>query len=187
MKKNLLIITLCFVAANVVIAQEMDKVPKQYSLEVGYRYVLNSEFDNVAPQGYTVIFDYAWQLSGFNKKKASYISVPIGYTIMPAGSENDESVSIISYGWTVRHNLARDKKVIPWMGYALLLNQYKQNGIDGRLFGHQTRFSFGADFKSSGRLIPYVNIEYSMTNYPIWGEKKSKQYNFMGVKIGVRL
>lgn len=187
MKKSLLIIVLSFAFINLLSAQEMDKVPKQFSLEAGYRYVVSSEFENVAPTGYTFIFDYAWQLSGFHKKKASYISVPIGYTYMPAGSLSDEAVSIISYGWTVRHNLSRDKSIIPWMGYALLLNQYRQSEVEGKLYGHQTRFSFGADFKGLGKLTPYVNIEYSMTNFPVWREKESKQYNHIAVKLGVRL
>ncbi len=187
MKKYLLMSVACLMAANMLNAQEMDRVPKQLSFEAGYRYVVSSEFDNNAPQGYTFVFDYAWQLSGFHKKKASFISVPIAYTIMPAGSISDQAVKIISYGWTVRHNLARDKNVIPWMGYALLLNQYKQTDVEGKVFGHQTRFTFGADFKSFGRFTPYLSIDYSMTNFPVWGEKESKQFNHMGLKLGLRL
>lgn len=172
--------------ASLTFGQEMDRVPKQFSFEAGYRYVVSSEFTNQAPQGFTFIFDYAWQLSGFHKKKASFITVPIGYTYMPAGSVDDEAVSIISYGWTVRHNLARDKKVIPWMGYALLLNQYREGGIDGKVFGHQTRFSFGADFDHQTRITPYASLEYSMTNFPIWGVKGSTGYDFIEVKLGFR-
>ncbi len=184
------LITLLFfgvLTVSLLQAQEMDRVPKQYSLEAGYRYVLKSEFTNQASHGYTAIFDYAWQLSGFHKKKASYITVPIGYTQLFPDTENDNPVRIISYGWTVRHELAKDKKVIPWMGYALLLNQYKEIGVDGKVFGHQTRFSLGTNFMINSRLIPFVKIEYTLTNYPIWGQEESVQYNFIEVKTGVRL
>jgi hypothetical protein len=187
MKKIVTILILALLFPVFSSAQIMEKVPKQYSLEGGYRYIISSEFDNQAPSGYTFIFDYAWQLSGFGNKKASYITVPIGYTYMPAGSIDDDPVSIVSYGWTVRHELAKDKKVIPWMGYALLLNQYREKNYPGKVFGHQTRFALGANWMGMGRVIPFVKLEYSMTNFPIWGQDNSKQYNFIEVKVGLRI
>ena len=187
MKRTILTLFISLLISGLSFAQQMEKVPKQYSLEAGYRYVLSSEFNNVAPTGYTFLFDYAWQLSGFGEKKASYITVPIGYTIMPAGSPDDDPVRIVSYGWTVRHELAKNKKIVPWMGYGLLLNQYSEETVEGRLFGHQTRFSLGVNYMGFDRLIPFAKIEYSMTNFPIWGQDKSKQYNFLEFKLGLRL
>ena len=187
MRKTIVTILISILFSGLSSAQQMEKVPKQYSLEAGYRYILSSEFNNVAPSGYTFIFYYAWQLSGFGKKKASYISVPIGYTIMPAGSSDDDQVRVVSYGWTVRHELAKDKKFVPWMGYALLLNQYSEETVEGRLFGHQTRFSLGTNYMGFDRLIPFAKIEYSLTNFPIWGQDQSKQYNFFEFKLGIRL
>ncbi len=189
MKRKVLSLILVglFTWCGVVVGQEMDRVPKQYSLEAGYRYILKSEFTNQASHGYTVLFDYAWQLSGFHKKKASYITVPIGYTQMFADGDADRDVRVISYGWTVRHELAKDKKVVPWMGYALLLNQYKEIGQPGKVFGHQTRFALGTNFNLGSRFIPFIKIEYTLTNYPFWGQDDSKQYNFFEVKTGVRL
>lgn len=186
MKKSVVILLTGLLIPVLSIGQIMDRVPKQYSLEAGYRYVVSSEFENQAPQGYTAIFDYAWQLSGFDKKKASYITVPIGYTVMPGATPSDSRVSIVSYGWTVRHELAKDKNIIPFLGYALLLNQYHESNYPGRVFGHQTRFAFGANFMQFGKLIPYTKLEYSMTNYPIWGEDGSRRYNFISLKLGIR-
>lgn len=187
MRKIIFIVLITILVSENSLAQQMEKVPKQYSLEAGYRYILSSEFNNSAPKGYTFIFDYAWQLSGFGEKKASYITVPIGYTIMPAGSSDDDPVRIVSYGWTVRHELAKNKMFVPWLGYALLLNQYSEETIEGRLFGHQTRFSLGANYMGIEGLIPFAKIEYSLTNFPIWGQSQSKQYNFLEFKLGLRL
>lgn len=186
MRKITLFVTFLVIGLSVTAQEMMDRVPKQLSFEAGYRYMLASEFPNQASHGYTAIFDYAWQLSGFDKKKSSYITVPIGYTVLPADNADNASVKIVSYGWTVRHELAKDKKVIPFMGYALLLNQYNQADVPGRLFGHQTRFALGANFMTFGKIIPYAKIEYSMTNYPVWGEDGSRKYNFIGVKVGFR-
>ena len=59
------------------------KAPKQYSFEFGYRNVFaqsNMLNNNKATNGYGMLFDYAWQLSGFDGKKAkSFITVPLGY------------------------------------------------------------------------------------------------------------
>lgn len=186
MKRHIFTLMLCLLGGLTLQAQKMDRVPKQYSLEAGYRYVVSSEFTNQATQGYTAVFDYAWQLSGFDKKKASYITVPIGYTVLPADGDGHSTVHILSYGWTVRHELAKDKALIPYLGYALLLNQYSEKNYPGKVFGHQTRFTFGANLMTWGNLIPFAKIEYSMTNYPIWGEEGSRRYNFIGVKLGLR-
>gem|GEM_PF-3350410 len=58
-------------------------------MEFGYRNLF-SLIDNanalpakLATQGYGFLFDYAWQLSGLNKKRpAVYLTVPIGYTVL---------------------------------------------------------------------------------------------------------
>lgn len=186
MKRFIFLAAAILFSKNLASSQEMDKVPKVYSLEAGYRYVLTNDFVNQASHGYTAIFDYAWQLSGFNKKKASYITVPLGFSMLPADSPEDKDVSILSYGWTVRHEMARNRPVIPFVGYALLLNQYSEKGIVGKIFGHQTRFAAGADFHRSGSLIPFIKLEYSLTRYPVWGDADSKSYHFAGVKLGLR-
>lgn len=111
---------------------------------MGYRSVTGHRFPTVIGNGETFMFDYAWRLIGFEKKIGAYISVLLGYTILK-GIGGDPKVSILSYGWTFRHNLARDRKWIPFIGYGLLLNNLREDGLDGSIYGHQTRFEFDLD------------------------------------------
>lgn len=171
-------------------AQEskMEKVPKLKSFELGYRYVLSSSFDAQPSSGTTLLFDYAWQLSGFSENKnAAYISVPLGYTyLMNSNDTLSKNTRILSYGWTVRHDLGRNKKAIPFMGYALLLNQLKLDNVKGGVMGHQTKFDFGYDFMTSGKLRYFFKLEYSYTRYPKLGEKESQTIHAAELKIGLR-
>ncbi len=169
-------------------AQEnvLTKVPKQMSLEAGYRRITSTEFTNSASNGYSVLFDYAWQLSGFNGGRSSFISVPLGYTQMLADNDSSNSVRVISYGWTVRHELRSQKGWVPYLGYALMLNNYGEKGIDGHKFAHQTRFAFGLNHYNSSNIQPFAEIDYSMTFYPQWGTKGSLGYKFVELKIGAR-
>ena len=182
---KLLAALLLFLGSISVTAQEiMEKVPKQYSFQVGYVNSTDRGLQNATLNGGHLLFDYAWQLSGFHKKSAAYISVPLGYTWL--SGDGSHSLGILSYGWTVRHELSRDKKYTPFLGYGLLLNQLRQQGTDGSIFGHQTQFSFGVDFKSNARLTPYINAEYSLVRFPRFGSDSSIRFNQFAVKAGVR-
>lgn len=165
---------------------EKDRVPKQLTAEMGFRYVFSNSFENQVDRGYTLLIDYAWQLSGFKRKKASYLSVPLGYTILLPASAEDNRVSILSYGWTVRHELARDRKWIPFIGYGLLLNQWRESGVDGSIFGHQTRFDAGMNFHTGSRLSYFAKIEYSFTRYPELKKAKSNKIHVAEFKVGLR-
>jgi hypothetical protein len=162
------------------------KVPKQMSLEAGYRRITGSEFTNQASNGFSVLFDYAWQLSGFNGGRASFISVPLGYTFMLSDMEPSVSVRVISYGWTVRHELRPQKGWVPYIGYGLMLNNYAEHGNDGHQLAHQTRFSLGLNQYNSSSIQPYVQLDYSMTYYGQMGVKGSLGYKFVELKIGAR-
>ncbi len=189
MKKSIGLILALFITL-MLSGQEtgIRKVPKQYSLETGYRRVTGTEFGNSSTNGYTVLFDYAWQLSGLNGTKASYITVPLSYTRMMPDSDTAASVRVIGYGWTVRHELRKHSDSwVPFLGYSLMLNNYSEAGTDGRVFGHQTGFTLGLNHYGSSRFVPYLQINYSMTNYPEWGVKGSRKYNFIEAKIGIRL
>lgn len=164
----------------------MKKVPKQMSLEAGFRRITSSELTNKASNGYSVLFDYAWQLSGFKGGRASFISVPLGYTMMVPDMEPSVSVRVISYGWTVRHELRLQKGWVPYLGYGLMLNNYAEHGIEGHQFAHQTRFSFGINQYNASSIQPYVQLDYSMTYYPRMGAKGSLGYKFAELKIGIR-
>jgi len=181
------VIVLTFITLSMqLFAQDFEKSPKQYSLELGYRYNFSSNFVNNASSGYGMLFDYAWQLSGFKNKKAAYISVPLGYTSLMPNSATDKRASILSYGWTVRHELAKGKSTIPYIGYCLLLNQYRESGTDGSIFGHQTKFDFGFNFKAQSKFKPYAKLEYSYTRYPRFGKKESYKVHAAEVKLGIR-
>lgn len=188
MKTTSIIIILILSSGFSLQAQSLDhdKVPKEYSLEIGQRYISSSKFDNKASIGNTILFDYAWQLSGFNKKSASYISVPLGYTMLRPDSDTDSKMSILSYGWTVRHEIGRDKKAIPFFGYSLLLNQLRQKGVDGSIFGHQTKFDFGYNFNSTGKVKYFTKAEYSYTRFPRWGHDNSYNMHSWELKLGLR-
>ena len=166
---------------------EKDRVPHEYSLELGSRYVFSSGFEGHPSLGYTVLLDYAWQLSGFETKSKSFISVPLGYTMFLKKTDEEVSVSVLSYGWTVRHEIGRDKKWIPFLGYALLLNQLREFGNEGTVFGHQTKFDMGVNFNTGHKLDYFAKIEYSFTRYPALGKAKSDQVHAVEFKLGLRL
>lgn len=162
------------------------RVPKQLSLEAGYRRITSSKLTNQASNGYSILFDYAWQLSGFNGGRASFISVPLGYTMMMPDTDTSKSARVISYGWTVRHELRPQKGLVPYIGYALMLNNYGEDGVPGHKFAHQTRFTAGLNLYGKSSIQPYVQLDYSMTYYPQWGVKGSLGYKFVELKIGAR-
>ncbi|MFZ5939733.1 MAG: hypothetical protein ACOYXB_04090 [Bacteroidota bacterium] len=169
-------------------AQELLKAPKQYSVEAGYRYMLKNDLvPGGATSGYTLLLDYAWQLSGYTTaKKPIYLSVPLAYTWFP-GTNGATGMRMLSYGWTVRHMLTRDRAVNPFLGYALLLNQVSVDGVEGQLFGHQTRFEAGVNFGGSARLKPYIKVEYSMSRHPQLNDPESYWLHAVELKAGVRI
>lgn len=166
--------------------QELEKAPKQYSFELGYRYMISNELiSGGGTHGAGFLLDYAWQLSGYTPdKNAVFLSVPIGYAIIPSTS-GGPAQRMLHYGWTVRHMIGREKKIHPFMGYALLLNQVSADDREGQLFGHQTRFAVGVNFNSGGFTTPYIAFEYSMARHPQF-EAESSWLHFMELKLGLR-
>ncbi|MFA9389011.1 MAG: hypothetical protein ACERKD_04360 [Prolixibacteraceae bacterium] len=185
MIKQIIFLVLLGVLSISSFAQEIAKAPKYKSLEVGQRYIASSSFEDMKNMGTTVLFDYAWQLSGYSGKPAGYISVPLGYTYLYSGT-GTQTGGILSYGWAVRHDLKANKKTIPFFGYGLLLNQLRINGREGSSFGHQTRFDFGYLFNDNKNFSPYVKVEYSYTRYPHLDVAKSDKIHAFEVKAGVR-
>jgi len=171
----------------------IPKVPKQYSFEFGYRNIFsvidnaNALTGNSATHGVGFLFDYAWQLSGLNKKRpAVYLSVPMGYTIIYADNSLSKDISLLNYGWTVRHELAVNKSAIPFVGYGLLLNTLSVKGTPGGVMGHQTQFDFGYNFNAKSKLKYFAKIQYSYTSFPKLGVKERIHLQFADLRVGVR-
>lgn len=184
------IITVLFLFTGYLSAQDHSivKAPKQYSFEVGYRNLFShSNLTMNNTHGYGALFDYAWQLSGFDgKRNASYISVPLGYTILLPNDNLSQKISMLNYGWTVRHELSRNKPVTPFVGYGLLLNNMRIDGTEGSVVGHQTQFDLGLNFNTKTRLVYFAKIEYSYTSYPQFNEPERIRLHFADLRIGVR-
>lgn len=185
MKKNLLIL---LISVSAIGYAQISKVPKEYSVELGSRYVFSqSNLVNQANSGYSVLFDYAWQLSGLDgKHRASFITVPLGYTMLMPASSADKSMSMLNYGWTVRHNLTLERKWTPFVGYGLLLNNLRITDTEGSVFGHQTRFDFGYNIKGSSRLSYFLKLQYSYTSYPQFDEPERIRMHYADLRLGVR-
>lgn len=171
----------------------IPKVPKQYSLEFGYRNLFsvidnsNALFGNSATNGYGFLFDYAWQLSGLNKKRpAVYLSVPMGYTVIFADNSLSKNISLLNYGWTVRHELSVGKPITAFVGYGLLLNTLKIKDTPGGVMGHQTQFEYGYNFKTKSTMKYFAKIQYSYTSFPKLEEKKRIHFQFADLRVGVR-
>jgi hypothetical protein len=176
-----------FVFADKLRAQDtFEKVNKQYSPETGFQYNFKTSFDSLSNQGYSLLLDYAWQLSGYNGKPAAYISVPLGYTHFHSTVDGQKSFSILNYGWTVRHEIKKEGKFIPFLGYGLLLNQLRISNTEGSIFGHQTKFEFGVNYSLSKRMILFLKAEYSYRRFPTLGTKESQKMQSSELKFGMR-
>ena len=190
MKNILLFIIAAWLPLSMLTAQtqKRSKAPKQYSLEFGYRNLFahsNLTMDNT--HGYGALFDYAWQLSGFDgTKNASYISVPMGYTILQSNDALSKQLSMLNYGWTVRHELSRNKLITPFVGYGLLLNNMRIEDTEGSLFGHQTQFELGVNFNTKTRLKYFAKVQYSYTSYPRFNEPERIRLHYADLRVGIR-
>lgn len=164
------------------------KIPKQYSIEAGYRNLFGSaNITNKNTHGYGALFDYAWQLSGFDQEKAaSFISVPLGYTVLLPDDGTSETMYMLNYGWTVRHELKKKSNIMPFVAYGLLLNNMRLQETEGSVFGHQTQFEFGFNFNTKTRLKYFAKIQYSYTSYPRFHEPERIRLHFVDLRAGIR-
>lgn len=170
------------------------KVPKQISIEGGYRYVFSvidrsaSPLVNSASSGYGFLIDYGWKLSGLNNKKPGiFLTVPMGYTVMLPDNSASKRVSMLNYGWTMRHELNVNKTITPFLGYGLLLNTLSVDGTDGGVMGHQTQFEVGANFNTKTKLKYFAKLQYSYTSYPKLNDSKRIHFQYFDLRFGVRL
>lgn len=182
--------TLLFVAFSSLFfsakSQGFDVVPKQKTVEMGASYTFRSGFENTAALSEGASFDIAWLVSGFQNKRKVYISIPLGYYRGAAAGSDTISTSRLFYGWTIRHELRKDKKMIPFLAYGLLLNQLWLSNIVGHGMGHETRFDLGTDFKLSGAKVFTMRFSYSHATFPSFGENESKTMDFLSLIAGLR-
>lgn len=188
MTKPLLpMLLLVFTLTSSLFSEEIiERVPKSYSLALGWEWAHKNAISPSEPHGFIAMFDYAWQVSGIDGSRvATYITIPLGYSYFP----QDSSMGILSYGWTIRHDLLkkeRNKPVMPFIAYGLLLNQLNYEGDEGKRFGHQTRFDAGAEFFVDKPWRLFTKLEWSMTRFPERTSSESDWVYRLGAKVGVR-
>ncbi|HLP06329.1 MAG TPA: hypothetical protein VK152_12965 [Paludibacter sp.] len=184
----ILFVSICIVAKAE--GNEFSKVPKQLSFEAGYRnsFYRHTGLNNPASNGYGWLLDYGWKLSGLNGKRPGvYLTVPIGYSVLYPDNALAQKISMLNYGWAVRHELSTNEKIVPFVGYGLFLNRLYLNGTPGSVTGHQTQFEGGLNFKTSTRLIYFVKLNCSYSSYPKLGDSKSLHFMYADLRAGVRL
>ncbi len=172
----------------------IPKVPKQYSLEFGYRNLFSvidnstvNPYTNSATHGYGFLFDFAGQLCGFTKKRpAVFLTVPLGYAVLLPDNAASKRISMLNYGWTTRHEFGVDRPLTPFVGYGLLLNTLKIAGTEGGVMGHQTQFEGGVNFKTKSHLKYFAKIQYSYTSYPKLGARERIHLQYADFRVGVR-
>lgn len=165
----------------------MEKSPKQFSFSAGYRKDIKSNFDPQSSNGFNLEAEIAWKVSGFRRKSAVYFGVPLGYTHSLADTKDDLYSSTLFYGWIVRHEIGRNKKYTPFLGYGLLLNQRRFENTEGSIFGHETRIEFGINRYLKGKTFLFAKIEYSYARFPQLSNSDSNKIQFTGIKLGLRI
>ena len=164
-----------------------DRVNKYFSFEIGPKINIGTTPDTLAGSGGGIMIEYGWQVSGFNGKKCrSFISVPLGYSLI-ADNKNHENSFLLNYGISITHELTRDTNNVPFIGYSLLLNQYRFDEIKGSIFGHQSRFEFGINHYTSSKFVLYGKLDYSYCRFPSLYESKSKSLHQIEIKFGAKL
>ena len=217
MKKYILISTVSLLFSfnsSILFAQKdstFHKVPHQISVEFGYRNsfyqntylttagsyalfdangkVIPNQAFNSTTHGASILADYGWQLGGLTgKKPAVYLTIPMGYTMLFSDNPASKRISMLNYGWTIRHNLATsDKKIIPFLGYGLFLNNMSVDGVPGSVSGHQTQFEGGLNFSTTTKLQYFVKLQVSYSSYPKLGYAQSLHFMYADLRFGVRL
>lgn len=167
--------------------ERSDHVDKRMSFDVGARQTFYKNYELDQHTGGSVSFDYAWKVGGIASGKSTWISIPISGVFQSDLDKKNLDSWILAYGWGITHELAHDKKVTPTIAYGLLLNQLHDDRHSSSIFGHETRFTVGADNKLSDKIVLFYNANYSLTRYPVRDNEKSIKARAIGVTIGVRL
>jgi hypothetical protein len=185
MMKKLALLGIVLALQLVGFTQNLAKAPGYLSVEAGSRILLTSDMD-ISTTGTTLGLDYAWQLSGYDGKPAGYIAIPFSYTRLFTG-KGASKATMLSLGWSVRHDLKALQKNLPFLGYGMYLNQLIIDGKKGSSLGHQTQINVGYLFNDDGKFSPYIKFEYSFTRYPNLEQSPCNMVNSLELKAGIRL
>lgn len=165
-----------------------ERVSKDKTLSLNTTYIAQNDFEGMADIGYGATFNMGYKLSGYNNRRPVYLIVPLEYTIYPS-RDDLVSINMLSYGWIIRHHMAKNRKWVPFFDYSLLLSQIREANVDGYIIGHQTRFGFGMNIgdERAGKWLSFVKVEYGYHNFPERGEKKTKHLHAISLRVGMRL
>jgi len=103
----------------------------------------------------------------------------------------DNPVYNFAYGFQFKHFWNRKwadlGAFVPWLSYAILLNQTLVAGESGRVIGHNTRLSLGSDIvlAPSHRLVP--QLAWDSVDYPGLNGAKSYSLSSLSLGLGYRL
>ena len=189
---GLVLLALVFFSPVPDTAASEGRAARTMSFELGVRQCVHESFSNLGPglnrlnRTYAAaLFEFGRQVAGLTGRPAAYISIPLQFSWAPE-SGSARSSYILSYGWTVRHDLLKkERRIVPFLGYGLLLNQFFVPSVTGHVIGHETRFDIGADIGLAGGTKLIVKIEYSMMSYYGFG-RKSASVGMVSVKTGLR-
>jgi len=176
----------CFFVSLLFGAPKADHVDKRLSLDAGVRQTFYKEYELDRHSGGSFAFDYAWKVGGIAKGKSTWISIPMGVTFQTELPDISRDSWILAYGWGITHEMTNGKKVTPILGYGLLLNQLHDDRHESAIFGHQTRFTVGADTKLSDKVVLTYGADYSLTRFPDRDKEKSIKARTVELKVGVR-
>ncbi len=173
---------------NVEAQNGIERVSKDRTFSLSSSYIANNDFENLAQLGFGGSFEFSYKLSGYQKKSPVYLMIPLEYNYFP-GTASEASINILAYGWSLRHHFGKNKPVVPFVDYSLLLTQLREASIEGYIIGHQTRFGFGLNFgnESEKKYLSFVKLEYGYHNLPERGEKKTKHMHTINFRFGLRI
>ncbi len=189
-RQIILLTLLIVISSHLIFSQNQidtsDRVTQFMSLEIGPKINIKSQPDTLSGTGFGAMIHYGWQLSGFKeKKRKTYLSIPIGFSYI-VDNKNREVSRQMNYGCAITHELTKDTNYIPFIGYGLLLNQYFFDGINGSIFGHQSRFEFGIDYHVTKKLDLFGKLDYNYIFFPGFNNIKSKMLHQFEIKFGAK-
>lgn len=144
------------------------RVPRSIGVWLGWGWnavnylPLREDGAKAKPHGASFLFDYGWQVGGLRPRGwPSYVGFLAGTTFYPGAGDRRNALTI-EYGLLVRHHLAPQWKVHPFLAYGLGAIQAFVFGVEGRGIGHLTRLSVGLEGKVSPKVRLALELIYKI-------------------------